>query len=113
MARPGFWSAGPIEIKRPSSRVNGVWVPRPASTVISSPKALSTSARLSSSMSSHFRRSRAVRNTPERKRFVILGVVPRPNWVLVVQAECDDNRRPRWEGEFRRLIGSFKLEKGE
>src|SRR5205807_894862 len=49
-------------------------------------------------------------NTPERKRFVVLGVVPRPDGVLVIQAECDDNRRLQWEGEFRRLIGSFKLE---
>jgi hypothetical protein len=49
-------------------------------------------------------------NTPERKRFAVLGVVPRPDGVLVIQAECDDNRRPQWEGEFRRLIGSFKLE---
>ena len=48
--------------------------------------------------------------TPERKRLVVLGVVLRPDGVLVIQAACDDNRRRQWEGEFRRLIGSFKLE---
>jgi hypothetical protein len=52
-----------------------------------------------------------VTNRPERKRFVVLGVVPSPDGVLVIQAECDDNRRRLWEGEFRRLIGSFKLTK--
>jgi hypothetical protein len=51
-------------------------------------------------------------NTKDRERFVVLGVVARPEGPIMVWAECDYARRPIWEAEFRKLVGSYKVESG-
>jgi hypothetical protein len=50
-----------------------------------------------------------VANTEQRKRFVLMKVVPQSGSVVVVEAECDANRRPQWEAAFRQLLGTFEL----
>jgi hypothetical protein len=50
-----------------------------------------------------------VQNTEDRERFVILAVVNRPEGGLVLQGECDWNRRDFWDLEFTTLIDSLKL----
>jgi hypothetical protein len=52
-----------------------------------------------------------VTNTKERGRFVVLGVVPRPEGPIVIWAECDFARRAVWEADFRKLVASFTLAK--
>ncbi len=47
-------------------------------------------------------------------RYVLLGVVNRPEGVVVLQFECEWPRRDFWEQEFRALLETFKLgEEGE
>jgi hypothetical protein len=52
-----------------------------------------------------------VKDTKDRERFVVLGVVPRKDGPLVVWAECDFSRRAMWEADFRKFVGSFTLDK--
>ncbi|HEY1379096.1 MAG TPA: hypothetical protein VGF55_20005 [Gemmataceae bacterium] len=49
-----------------------------------------------------------VKNTPDRERFVVLGVVARPDGPLMLWAECDFARRSIWEADFRTLIASYR-----
>jgi hypothetical protein len=49
-----------------------------------------------------------VTNRPERERFILLGVVPRPEGPVVLWAECDFARRSLWEEDFRRLVATFR-----
>jgi hypothetical protein len=48
-----------------------------------------------------------VKNTKDRERFVILGVVSRIEGPLAIWAECDITRRAMWEADFRKLVGSY------
>lgn len=50
-----------------------------------------------------------VKNGESRQRFVLLGVVPQAESVLVVQCECDWKRRGLWERDFTQLLGTFQL----
>jgi hypothetical protein len=50
-----------------------------------------------------------VANTKERERFVVLRIVARTDGPVVLWSESDYARRPIWEAEFRKLVGSFKL----
>ncbi len=50
-------------------------------------------------------------NTKERERFVVLGVVPRPEGPIVIWAECDFVRRSAWEADFRKLLASYTQRK--
>jgi hypothetical protein len=55
-------------------------------------------------------------NTEDRERFVVLGVVPRPEKgrLLVVWCECDWAMRDYWEPEFVILLNSLRpLKDGE
>jgi hypothetical protein len=49
-------------------------------------------------------RALKVVNTNERQRFVALRVEGQ----VVIWAECDYARRPVWEADFRKLLGSYK-----
>ncbi len=48
-----------------------------------------------------------VKNTKERERFVLLGIVPRKDAPRVIWAECDFRYRAVWESDFRKLVGSY------
>jgi hypothetical protein len=50
-----------------------------------------------------------VKNSPDRQRFVVLAVVQQPEHVLAIQCECDSKRRSLWEGDFKQLLGTFRL----
>jgi hypothetical protein len=53
-----------------------------------------------------------VKNSPARQRFVVLAVVQPPNApLLVIQGECDWNRRSLWDSDFRQLLSTFGLKK--
>jgi hypothetical protein len=51
------------------------------------------------------------KNTKDRERFAVVGVAPRKEGPIVIWAECDFGRRAIWESDFRKLIGSFALDK--
>jgi hypothetical protein len=55
-----------------------------------------------------------VKNDDGLDRYALLGVVNRPEGVVVLMFECDWSRRDFWEQEFRPLLETFKLgERGE
>jgi hypothetical protein len=55
-----------------------------------------------------------VANTEDRERFVVLGVVPRPEGRLaVVWCECDWSLRDYWDQEFGTLLNSLRPLKGQ
>jgi hypothetical protein len=51
-----------------------------------------------------------VTNGENRRRFVTLAVVRRPDGVLAVQCECDLKRRSLWEREFGQLLHTFTVQ---
>ncbi len=51
-----------------------------------------------------------VKNSPDRQRFVVLAVVQQPERVLAIQCECDWKRRSLWEGDFKQLLSTFRLQ---
>jgi hypothetical protein len=53
-----------------------------------------------------------VTNTPKRIRYVVLGVVNRPEGVLAVQCECAYDQRDFWEQEFLPLLANLGPVKG-
>jgi len=50
-----------------------------------------------------------VRNTEERERYVVQAILHQPDYVLVLQCECDWQRQPFWEEEFTLLRKSFRF----
>jgi hypothetical protein len=50
-----------------------------------------------------------VRETEERKRFVVLGVVNRPENLIVLVGECPWDRRADWEPKFDKMLESFRV----
>ncbi len=46
-------------------------------------------------------------------RYFLLGVIRQPEQVLVLQCECAWRRRAVWEAKFARLLGTFRLTKGQ
>jgi hypothetical protein len=53
-------------------------------------------------------------NTEDRERFVVLGVVPRPERrLVVVWCECDWSLRDYWDQEFGTLLNSLRPLKGK
>jgi hypothetical protein len=52
-----------------------------------------------------------VTNGENRERYVVLGIVSRPEGVVVLKCDCDWQRRDFWEQEFTALIGTFRLVK--
>jgi hypothetical protein len=49
-----------------------------------------------------------ITNTPDRERFVVLGVAPRADGPLVIWEECDFARRELWETDFQKLVASYE-----
>jgi hypothetical protein len=49
-----------------------------------------------------------VTNDESRERYVVLGVVNRPEGVLALVGDCDWNRRDFWDREFMPLLGSLR-----
>jgi hypothetical protein len=52
-----------------------------------------------------------VTNGENRERYVVLGIVSRPEGIVVLKGDCDWQRRDFWEQEFTALIGTFRLVK--
>jgi hypothetical protein len=50
-----------------------------------------------------------IQNTPERERLVVQAIVPQTDYVLVLQCECDWNRRSFWEEEFAAVWRSLRF----
>jgi hypothetical protein len=50
-----------------------------------------------------------VLNGDNRVRFVVLGVVWQPDYVLVLDGDCDIQRQAFWEQEFMQILGTFQL----
>jgi hypothetical protein len=49
-----------------------------------------------------------VTNAESRERFVVLGIVPIPEHVLVVTCDCDWQRRDYWDQEFTPLLATLR-----
>jgi hypothetical protein len=54
-----------------------------------------------------------VRNTDSRELYVQLATVLLPDGILLIQCECQWQRRGYWEQEFAVLLSTFRLEKGK
>jgi hypothetical protein len=53
-----------------------------------------------------------IRNGETRQRFVLLGVIHRPDQVLVLQCESAWQDRAKWESRFDQLLSTFQLVDG-
>jgi hypothetical protein len=49
-------------------------------------------------------------NAEKRHRYVLLGVVPQPEQILVLQCECAWDKRASWQPEFAQLLGTFRID---
>jgi hypothetical protein len=49
-----------------------------------------------------------VKNTDDRERYVVLGIVNRPEGVVVLMFECNWTRRDFWDQEFTPLLMTFR-----
>jgi hypothetical protein len=49
-----------------------------------------------------------VQNHESRERYVVLGIIPTPQHVLILRGECDYGRKDYWDLEFMALIKSFR-----
>jgi len=50
-------------------------------------------------------------NSDTRQRYVVLGVAPDKEHIIVIKCECDWKRRSLWERDFEELIATFRLSK--
>jgi hypothetical protein len=54
-----------------------------------------------------------VKNTKDRELYIQLATVMLSDGILLIQCECQWDRRGYWEKEFAELLGTFRLTKGK